>query len=178
LRWKQQIPLLIRRCPKVVIAMLNGVAVGAGLGIAMSCDLRIASSTARFGTAFAKIGFAGDFGGTWTLTQLVGTARARQLYLSADMFDSAQALDWGIVSQVVEQEDLESTVMAEANRFANGPRVAYAYMKLNLNAAETESFSSVLDLEVVHQIRTSMTEDHQEASRAFVDKRLPIFKGR
>src|SRR5271169_1036558 len=94
-----QLPLLLRSMPKVVIAMVNGPAVGAGLGLAMACDLRIAGRSARFGTGFVGVGYSGDFGGSWTLTRLVGTAKARELYFLGDIIDSAAALSMGLVSR-------------------------------------------------------------------------------
>lgn len=178
LRWKQQVPLLMRQCPKVIVARINGSAVGAGLSLAMACDFRIAARTARFGTAFAGIGFSGDLGGSWTLTRLVGTAKARELYLLPDMFDSVKAEQWGIVSKVVDDDRLDEETLALAGRLAEGPRVAYGYIKRNLYAAETEPLLPVLEMEAIHQIRAAMTEDHREATRAFVEKRKPVFQGR
>ena len=178
LRRMHQLPVLLRTMPKVVIAMVNGPAVGAGLGLAMSCDLRIAGSSTRFGTGFAGVGYSGDFGGSWTLTRLVGTAKARELYFLGDMVDSATALSLGLVSRVVADEALRYETAALARRIADGPRIAYGYMKRNLFAAETEPLAAVLELEALHQARTAMTEDHLEASRAFVEKRRPVFKGR
>jgi 2-(1,2-epoxy-1,2-dihydrophenyl)acetyl-CoA isomerase len=178
LRRMHQLPLLIRTMPKVVIAMVNGPAVGAGLGLAMVCDLRIAGHSARFATGFAGVGYSGDFGGSWTLTRLVGTAKARELYFLGDMIDSAAALSLGLVSRVVADEALREETAAFARHIAEGPRIAYGYMKRNLFAAETEPLSTVLELEALHQARTAMTEDHLEASRAFTEKRRPVFKGR
>jgi 2-(1,2-epoxy-1,2-dihydrophenyl)acetyl-CoA isomerase len=178
LRRMHQLPLLLRTMPKVVIAMINGPAVGAGLGLAMACDLRIAGHSARFGTGFAGVGYSGDFGGSWTLTRLVGTAKARELYFLGDMVDSAAAFSLGLVSRVVADEGLRSETAVLARRIADGPRIAYGYMKRNLFAAETEPLATVLELEALHQARTAMTEDHLEASRAFVEKRRPVFKGR
>jgi 2-(1,2-epoxy-1,2-dihydrophenyl)acetyl-CoA isomerase len=178
LRRMHQLPLLLRAIPKIVVAMVNGPVVGAGLGLAMACDLRIAGRSARFGTGFAGVGYSGDFGGSWTLTRLVGTAKARELYFLGDVIDSATAASFGLVSRVVEDEALHSETMALARRIADGPRVAYGYMKRNLFAAETEPLATVLEMEAVHQARTAMTEDHLEASRAFVEKRRPVFKGR
>jgi 2-(1,2-epoxy-1,2-dihydrophenyl)acetyl-CoA isomerase len=178
LRRMHELPLLLRTIPKVVIAMVNGPAVGAGLGLAMACDLRIAGASARFGTGFAGVGYSGDFGGSWSLTRLVGTAKARELYLLGDIIDAAAAASFGLVNRVVVDEELEGETAALARRIADGPRVAYGYMKRNLFAAETEPLAAVLEMEAVHQARTAMTEDHLEASRAFVEKRRPIFKGR
>lgn len=178
LRRMHQLPLMLRTIPKVVIAMVNGPAVGAGLGLAMACDLRIAGRSARFGTGFAGVGYSGDFGGSWTLTRLVGTAKARELYLLGDIIDAALAVSLGLVNRLVEDEALREETEALARRIADGPRVALGYMKRNLFAAETEAFAAVLEMEAVHQARTAMTDDHREASRAFLEKRPPVFKGR
>jgi 2-(1,2-epoxy-1,2-dihydrophenyl)acetyl-CoA isomerase len=178
LRRMHQLPLLLRTIPKVVIAMVNGPAVGAGLGLALACDLRIASRSARFGTGFAGVGYSGDFGGSWSLTRLVGTAKARELYFLGDIIDSAEAASLGLVNRVVEGEALHHETSALARRIADGPRVAFGYMKRNLFAAETEPLTAVLEMEAIHQARTAMTEDHSEASRAFVEKRRPVFRGR
>lgn len=178
LRRMHQLPLLLRTIPKIVIAMVNGPAVGAGLGLALACDLRIAGRSARFGTGFAGVGYSGDFGGSWSLTRLVGTAKARELYFLGDIIDSAEAASLGLVNRVVDDEALHREALALARRIADGPRVAFGYMKRNLFAAETEPLAAVLEMEAVHQARTAMTEDHLEASRAFVEKRRPTFRGR
>ena len=178
LRRMHQLPMQLRTMPKVVIAMVNGPAVGAGLGLAMACDLRIAGHSARFGTGFAGVGYSGDFGGSWTLTRLVGTAKARELYFLGDIIDAEQAQALGLVSRVVEDDGLRDATAAVARRIADGPRIAYGYMKRNLFAAETEPLAAVLEMEAVHQARTAMTEDHLEAARAFAEKRRPVFKGR
>jgi len=128
LRRMHQLPLLLRTIPKIVIAMVNGPAVGAGLGLAMACDLRIAGRSARFGTGFAGVGYSGDFGGSWTLTRLVGTAKARELYFLGDIIDSTTAASLGLVNRVVEDEALQDETRALARRIAAGPRVAYGYM--------------------------------------------------
>ena len=178
LRRMHQLPLMLRTMPKVVIAMVNGPAVGAGLGLAMACDLRVAARSARFGTGFAGVGYSGDFGGSWSLTRLVGTAKARELYFLGDIIDAATAHSLGLVNQVVEDDALRDATAALARRIGDGPRIAYSYMKRNLFAAETEPLAAVLEMEAVHQARTAMTEDHLEASRAFAEKRRPVFRGR
>src|SRR5712691_2558870 len=178
LRHAHQLPLFVRRMPKVVIASINGPVAGAGLGLALACDLRIAGKSARFGTAFARIGYSGDWGGSWSLTRLVGTAKARELYFTADLIDADMAGSLGIVNRVVADEELHAETMALAGRIADGPRVALGYMKANLLAAETESFQTVLDLEAEHQARCAYTEDHKEAVAAFNEKRRPVFRGR
>ena len=168
----------LHEMPKPTIAMVRGAAAGAGLSLAMACDLRIASDTARFATAFARVGYSGDFGGSYFLTRLIGTAKARELYFTADILDARQALDLGLVNRVVPDADLEKETRALAARLAQGPRVAYRYMKRNMNAAETGTLGELLDLEAWHHTRCGATEDHREAARSFVDKREPRFNGR
>src|SRR5215510_12468976 len=136
LRRMHELPLLLRTIPKVVIAMLKGPAVGAGLGLAMACDLRIAGASARFGTGFAGVGYSGDFGGSWSLTRLIGTAKARELYFLGDIIDATEAASLGLVNRVVEDEGLREETLMLARRVADGPLIAYRYMKLNLFAAE------------------------------------------
>lgn len=178
LRARMEVSRWLHEMPKPTIAMVRGAAAGAGLSMALACDLRIAGDSARFGTAFARVGYSGDFGGSFFLTRLVGTAKARELYFTADMIDAQQALALGMVNRVVPDTMLEDETMALAARLAAGPRVALRYMKRNLNAAETGVLRDVFDLEAWHHTRTGMTEDHREAARAFVEKRPPAFKGR
>src|SRR6201981_3210268 len=146
LRRMHQLPMLLRTMPKVVIAMVNGPAVGAGLGLAMACDLRIAGRSARFGTGFAGVGYSGDFGGSWSLTRLVGTAKARELYFLGDIIDSATAHSLGLVSRVVEDEALRDETAALARRIADGPRIAYGYMKRTLPAPGAYTRDTVWDV--------------------------------
>jgi 2-(1,2-epoxy-1,2-dihydrophenyl)acetyl-CoA isomerase len=178
LRSRMETSRWLHEMPKPTIAMMRGPAAGAGLSLAMACDLRIASDTVKLGTAFARVGYSGDFGGSYYLTQLVGTAKARELYFTADLLDAQQALGLGLVNRVVVDARLEEETMALASRLARGPRVAYRYMKRNMNAAESASLNEMLDLEAWNHTRTGMTEDHREAARAFVEKREPRFKGK
>ena len=178
LRSRMEVSRWLHEMPKPTIAMVRGAAAGAGLSLALACDLRVASDSARFATAFARVGYSGDFGGSWFLTQLVGTAKARELYFTADIVDAQQALALGIVNRVVPDVRLEDETMALAARLARGPRIAYRYMKRNFNAAESGTLKDLLDLEAWHHTRCGMTEDHREAAKAFVEKREPVFRGR
>jgi 2-(1,2-epoxy-1,2-dihydrophenyl)acetyl-CoA isomerase len=165
--------------PKPTIAALPGAAAGAGLSLALACDLRIAAENAILTTAFARVGFSGDYGGTFFLTHLVGSAKARELYFLSDRLDAKEAERLGIVNKVVAADALEEQTMELARRLANGPKVAYRYMKENLNrAAQGASVGECLDLEATHHVHTGLTEDHREAAKAFVEKREPVFKGR
>src|SRR6202158_2363501 len=133
LRRGEEASLMLHQMPKVTIAAVNGPAAGAGLSIAMACDIRIASDAARFGTAFAKVGFSGDYGGTWSLTRLVGSAKARELYFLADVIGADEALRIGFIHRGVPAASFRDEVHALASRIANGPAIAYSYMKANLN---------------------------------------------
>jgi 2-(1,2-epoxy-1,2-dihydrophenyl)acetyl-CoA isomerase len=164
--------------PKPTIAMIPGPAAGAGLSLALACDLRYAVEGAKLTTAFAKVGFAGDYGGTWFLTRLVGSAKARELYFLSDVITAEEGERLGIINAVFSADQLEPEVMAIAERLASGPTVAYRYMKENLIRAVHGELGECLDMEAAHHIHTGQTEDHREAAQAFVEKREPVFKGR
>ena len=164
--------------PKPTIAAIGGAAAGAGLSLALACDLRYAGESALLTTAFAKVAFAGDYGGTWFLTRLVGTSRARELYYLSPRLGARDAERLGIVNAVFSDDELEQEVGTIARRLAAGPRVTYRYMKENLNRAVLGELGECLDMEAAHHIRTGLTEDHREAATAFVEKREPLFKGR
>jgi 2-(1,2-epoxy-1,2-dihydrophenyl)acetyl-CoA isomerase len=168
----------IYRMPKPVIASLPGAAAGAGLALALACDLRIAAQSAVLVTAFARVGFSGDYGGSLFLTQLVGSAKARELYYLSPRLDAQDAERFGLVNRVVPDAALAAETAALAHRLAAGPTVAYRYMKENLNRAAGADLEECLDLEATHHVHTGLTEDHREAVRAFVEKREPVFKGR
>jgi 2-(1,2-epoxy-1,2-dihydrophenyl)acetyl-CoA isomerase len=163
---------------KPTIAALPGAAAGAGLSIALACDLRIMSRNAILTTAFARIGFSGDYGGTYFMTQLIGSAKARELYYLSERVSAEEALSLGLTNWVVEPEELSNKTHEIASRLAAGPTVAYRYMKENLNRAMAGEVDDCLDLEATHHVHTAFTEDHKEAAQAFVEKREPTFKGR
>jgi 2-(1,2-epoxy-1,2-dihydrophenyl)acetyl-CoA isomerase len=168
----------LHEMPKPTIASLPGAAAGAGLSLALACDLRYAAHGAVMTTAFARVGFAGDYGGTWFLTHLVGTGKARELYYFSERVDAEEAHRLGILNAVFPSDRLEEEVMARARRLAAGPRIAHRYMKENLNRAELGELGQCLDMEAAHHIHTGLTEDHREAAAAFVEKREPVFGGR
>jgi 2-(1,2-epoxy-1,2-dihydrophenyl)acetyl-CoA isomerase len=178
LRASMEASRLLHEMPKPTIAMLNGVAAGAGLSLALACDLRIAGRSARMTTAFAKVGLSGDYGGTWFLTQLVGTAKARELYFLSDVLDAARIEVLGLANRVVADAELVAETMALAAKLANGPSVALRYMKRNLNTAVSGDLAAALDSEAYGMLRSRASEDHKEAARAFVEKRPPVFQGR
>jgi 2-(1,2-epoxy-1,2-dihydrophenyl)acetyl-CoA isomerase len=178
LRASMEASRLLHDMPKPTIAMVNGVAAGAGMSIALACDMRIAGESARMTTAFAKVGLSGDYGGTYFLTQLVGPSKARELYLTAEVLDSSRLLALGLVTKIVPDANLAAETMALASRFANGPRVAFRYIKRNLKVAEEGSLSDALDSEAYGMLRCRETADHAEAAQAFVEKRAPVFTGR
>jgi 2-(1,2-epoxy-1,2-dihydrophenyl)acetyl-CoA isomerase len=166
------------KMPKPTLAALPGAAAGAGLSLALACDLRIMASTAIMTTAFARVGFSGDYGGTYFLTQLVGSAKARELYFLSDRVSADEALRLGLANWVCAPDELAAKTREIARRLAHGPTVAYRYMKENLNRAMAGEVDDCLDLEATHHIHCGQTEDHREATKAFVDKREPVFKGR
>ena len=163
---------------KPTLAAVNGACAGAALSLALACDLRIAAEHAVFTTAFAKIGYSGDFGGAWYLTQIVGTAKARELYFLSDRIDAAEAARLGIVSWLAPREKFRAETQALAQRLAAGPPLAYRYMKRNLNLALTSHQRDLLDLEAEAMMRTGATEDFRNAAAAFLAKKTPTFEGR
>jgi len=177
-RQAHRLPWLLHDIPKVTIAVVNGAAAGAGLGLALSCDLRIASDAARFTTAFAKVGFGGDFGITWQLARLVGEAKAKELLFLSEILDSTEALRLGLVNRCLPADTFRAEVHALAARIAKGPQVSYRYMKSNVHAALGEDFRASLDREALTHIRCGQTEDHREGVAAFLEKREPRFSGR
>jgi 2-(1,2-epoxy-1,2-dihydrophenyl)acetyl-CoA isomerase len=177
LRGMQELSWLLYSIPKVTIAQVNGFAMGAGLGICLACDLRIASDQAKFGSAYAKVGFGGDFGTTWLLTHYVGAPKAKELLFLADMIDAAEAHRLGLVNRVVPHDQLDGETRAIAARIAHGPLTSYRYMKANVNLATHTDFRTLLDREAETHLRCGQTHDHKEGVRAFLEKRAPKFTG-
>jgi len=177
LRQSMEVSRWLHDMPKITIASIPGAAAGAGLSIALACDFRIAARGAKITTAFAKVGLSGDFGGTYFLTQLVGSAKAKELYLLSDVIIAEEAERIGMVNRAVDPRELEAETMALARRFANGARITQGLMKRNLNIAEKGDMLLSFDTEALNHSRTAQTADHAEAAKAFVEKRAPVFKG-
>jgi 2-(1,2-epoxy-1,2-dihydrophenyl)acetyl-CoA isomerase len=177
LRQSMEVSRWLHDMPKITIASIPGAAAGAGLSIALACDFRIAARGAKITTAFAKVGLSGDFGGTYFLTQLVGSAKAKELYLLSDVIIAEEAERIGVVNRTVDPRELEAETMALAKRFANGARITQGLMKRNLNIAEKGDMLLSFDTEALNHSRTAQTADHAEAAKAFVEKRAPVFKG-
>jgi 2-(1,2-epoxy-1,2-dihydrophenyl)acetyl-CoA isomerase len=169
--------LVLHTMPKPTIAAVNGHAVGAGLSLALACDIRIASDKAKLGTIFRNVGFSGDFGGSYFLPRLVGNGKARELYFTGEILSAADALAIGMVNRVVEHEQLLDETLKFAAQLAAGPTLAYARMKENLNRAEDCDLKTLLDQEALNMNLSSTTSDHREAAKAFVEKRQPTFRG-
>lgn len=168
---------VLHTMPKPTIAMVNGHAVGAGLSLALACDIRIASDRAKLGTIFRNVGFSGDFGGAYFLPRLVGAGRARELYFTGEVLDAPAAHAIGMVNRVVEHDRLAEETLAFAAQLATGPTLAFARMKENQNRAAHSDLLTLLDQEAMNMQLSGLTNDHREAAKAFVEKRAPTFKG-
>lgn len=163
---------------KPTIASLPGPAAGAGLSIALACDLRIGSESAFVSTAYTKIGLSGDYGVTWLLTRLVGTGRARELMFLSEKINASRCEALGIFNRVVPDDRLRSEAFAIARSLANGPSAVFGLMKDNLDDALGLGFVEALDREAARLVQSTTTQDHREALRAFAEKRPPVFVGR
>ena len=160
---------------KPTIAALPGPAAGAGLAIALGCDLRIAAESAVLVTGYARIALSGDYGISWLLTRLAGTARARELMFFSERVDARRGEQLGLINRVVPDAELRSAAFEMAKTLAQGPRAALASIKDNLDRAITSDFLTSLDHEAENMVRTAGTAEHKEAVRAFVEKRPPNF---
>jgi enoyl-CoA hydratase/carnithine racemase len=163
---------------KPTIAALPGPAVGAGLAIAMACDIRIAAQSAFISTGYARVALSGDYGIAWLLTRLVGTSRARELMFTGEKVDAGRCEAIGLVNRVVADDKLQDEAFALATSLAEGPRLALRYMKDNLDEALLFDFETARDHEAERLIRLTTTADHKEAVQAFIEKRKPMFNGK
>lgn len=174
---QQQLTGALYALPFPTLAALPGPAVGAGLSIALACDLRIAAESAFVTTGFANVGLSGDYGASFFLTQLVGSAKARELFYSAERVDAARCEQLGIVNRVVPDDRLMPEALDWVRRLAAGPTVAFRHMKQNLDRALRADLSACLAGEAEGTVQSAMTQDHREAVSAFVEKRPPKFSG-
>ncbi|HKA42081.1 MAG TPA: enoyl-CoA hydratase-related protein [Burkholderiales bacterium] len=174
---RDRVILAMRDCPKPVIAAVNGAAAGAGMNLALACDIRIASSAAKFTQSFVKRGLAPDWGGTWFLPRVVGTAKACELIFTGDTIDAAEALKLGIVNAVVEPGELMAAAIRLAAKIAAGPPVAIQLAKRAIHNQDAD-LRAALEFETFAQGICRDTEDAKEGVRAFMEKRAPVFRGR
>lgn len=172
------IALALHRIPKPVIAKVNGIAVGAGLNLALGCDLIVASEAARFSEIFARRGLSVDFGGSWLLPRLIGMHRAKELAFFADIISAKEAAEMGLVNRVLPASQLDAFVAEWADRLAAGPPLALSMTKRLLSNSFTATMDEALEAEGLAQSVNIGTEDTTEAIRAFLDKREPKFRGR
>src|ERR1700742_4961319 len=162
---------------KPTIAALPGAAAGAGLALAMACDIRIAAQSAFVSTGYLNVALSGDYGIAWLLTRLVGPARAGQVMFTAEKVDAARCEAISLVNRVGPDDKLQEEAFALARSMANGPTLALRYMKDNLDEAQQFDFATARDHEAMRLVRLTTTADHKEAVQAFIDKRKPVFKG-
>src|SRR6202142_85920 len=167
LRRAMEVSRILHEMSKPVVAQLDGAAAGAGLSIALACDLRVASSSVKITTAFAKVGLSGDYGGTYFLTHLLGSAKARELYLMSPVLTAQEALALGIVTKVVPDAEIDAAAREVAMSLAHGPSVTLGYIKRNINNAEHLSLEACFDAEAMHHSRAVETADHKEAAKSF-----------
>ena len=177
LRARMEVSRWLHEMPKPTLAVIPGPAAGAGLSLALACDLRIAAEDAKLTTAFSRIGLSGDFGGSYFLNHLVGAGKAREMYFTGQVLRGDEAQRIGLVNRALPAAQLAEAARAWAAELAALPTIAIGYMKRNLNTGLRASLSDVLDAEAIHMIRTFETDDHKAAAAAFVEKRAPQFEG-
>jgi 2-(1,2-epoxy-1,2-dihydrophenyl)acetyl-CoA isomerase len=171
-----QLAVVLREAPIITIAAVNGPAVGAGMAIALACDLRIAASSARFIGGWVRLAFSGDFGGAWLLAQRVGESKAIEILASNRAVTADEALELGMVDRVVPDDEFPQAWRDWATTFANGPKLALGRMKQNVLDARRLPLSEAIQVESRRQMASAMTDDHREAVRAWIERRDPIFR--
>lgn len=172
------ISLKLYQFPKPTIAALPGPAAGAGMSIALACDIRIASQSAFLAPAFGKIGLSGDFGGSWYMSQLIGSGRTKEIYYTSRPINSSEAYGLGLFNRVVDDSVLERETATLAREIASGPPIALSFMKANINRAADCDLQTALDAEANAMIRGMLTEDHKAAAKAFFEKSPVTFSGK
>ncbi len=170
--------LAMVRLEKPIVGAINGVAAGAGFGVALATDIRIASDKASFILAFSRVGLVPDSGTNWFLPRIIGQARAYELAITAERLSADQALAWGVVNRVVPHEELETTVQEYAARLAQGPSLAYGLTKRAMYRAWEQTLEEALAYEAYLQETAARSHDYQEGVQAFLEKRPPRFQGR
>jgi 2-(1,2-epoxy-1,2-dihydrophenyl)acetyl-CoA isomerase len=168
---------LLAEMPKPTVAVLNGVAAGAGVSLALACDLRLAADTARVRLAFSGIALVPDAGSTWHLPRLVGLSRAMEIALLGDWVDAAQALQFGLVNRVWPADDLPAEASAAVAALAAGPTLAFARTKALFRDHLRVDLADALAGEARAQVASGQTKDHLEGVTAFLEKRPPTFQG-
>ena len=174
----QESSWLLHTMPKPTLAAINGAAAGASFSMALACDFRVVAEHAVMTTAFARIGFSGDFGGAYFMTQILGTAKARELYMLGSRVDADEAHEIGLVHRKFSSDSFRKETREFAEKIAAGPPLGYRYMKRNLNLAIPSHLRDLLDLEAEAMMRTGRSEDFMNATAAFLKKEDPVFRGR
>ena len=174
----QKVVLGLQRIEKPVIAMVNGVAAGAGMDLAFACDIRVGTPNTRFLAAYIKIGLFPGWGGTWLYARVIGLAKAAEMIFTGDFMGADEAHRVGALNKLVEPEELESATMEMAAKIANGPPIALRLAKLNLYKGLEIDLETAMKFAAAAETITLTSEDHMEGAQAFREKRAPKYKGR
>lgn len=168
----------LRAIPKPTIALLEGAATGSGLSLALSCDFQIVEEKTKMAFSFVNIGYVPDSGALYLVTRALGTVKATELLMSGRRFLGREAADMGLVTVAVPREELESTLESYVAKYANGPTVAYGYIKAMMNRSPFTDYTVAVESEIEYQGICEQTQDHKEAVCAFLEKRKPVFQGK